>query len=116
MNRQQKYLLALCFCLSYVLAYFGSEFVKVPLFWYYPLQQSWLFGATPAPGLMMGWYGKLLFCLLCGLAGTALAAVLLRLSPREVSPQLQGLLELSTMTLVLLTLFHLANTLANRIL
>lgn len=115
MNPRQLYTLAVCFCFVYALAYFASEFFKAPMFWYYPLEHHWFFGDTPPKGLAMGWYGKVLFCLLCALPVTGLLAVIFKLSGKAFNREFQGLLDLATMVMVVITLFHLANSLAHRV-
>lgn len=116
MSRTQRYSLTVWFCFVYTLAYFVTEFVRAPIWWYYPVAHQWFYGSTPAPGVMMGWYGKVLLCLEIALPLTGLAALGLRLSRRELPAEAQGLLDLATMATVVLTLFHLANSLAHRVL
>lgn len=108
--------LAVSFAGIYTLTYLLTELIPVPLLWYFPLERRWEYTLTPSAGLVMGWYGKVLFCLGLALLSTALLALGLKLSRRDSPQGLQGLLELGTMASVLLTLYYLAYTLSQRVL
>ncbi|MGV3523985.1 MAG: hypothetical protein ACO1RX_07160 [Candidatus Sericytochromatia bacterium] len=108
--------LAVGFAGIYTLTYFLTELIPVPLLWYFPLERRWEYTLTPSTGLVMGWYGKVLFCLGLALLSTALLALGLKFSRRPSPQGLQGLLELGTMASVLLTLYYLAYTLSQRVL
>lgn len=116
MSKQTSFSVAVCFVFLYSLSYFATELLKVPLFWYYPTEHRWVFAESPPAGLMMGWYGKVLFSLMFAGLGAGLLALGLKLSRRELPAGLQGFLDLATMCMVLFTLYYLANSLAHRIL
>lgn len=114
MSRTQIYAVAVCFCLFYAFSYFATEILPAPLFWYYPLERKWVYGSNVPPGLMMGWYGKVLLSLLIAALAAGTLALGLKLTRRELSPALQGLLDLSTMSMVIFVLYYIARSLAYR--
>lgn len=116
-SKQSQYAIAVSFCLLYSFCYFLTELIPLPMFWYYPLEHRWVYGATNLPkGLMMGWYGKVLLCLLIATAGSGLLALTLKLTRRELPAQLQGLLDLAMMSSVLFALYYIARSMAYRVL
>lgn len=116
LKRSHLATLAVGFAGVYTLAYFLTELIPVPLLWYFPLERRWEYTLTPSAGLVMGWYGKVLFCLLLALVSNLLLALGLKFSRRSSPPALQGLLELGCMASILLTLYYLAYTLSQRVL
>jgi hypothetical protein len=56
---------ALAFCAGFFAADFASTVVAVRLPWYLPIQHRWELAVHPS-SLGMDYYGKVLFCLLCG--------------------------------------------------
>ena len=112
MSRQNLYALAVCFCFFYAASYFLTELIQAPLLWYYSLDRIWVYGSSPPPGLKMGWYGKVLLSLLIAAVGTGSLAAGLRLSRREVGPQLQGLLDLAAMSTIVFVMYYIARSLA----
>lgn len=110
MNRQSLYTLAVCFSFLYAMSYFVTEIVQAPLLWYYPLEHRWAWGSKPPPGLMMGWYGKVLLSFALALVGTGALALVLR--RREPGPAVQGLLDLAAMSTIVFVLYYIARNLA----
>lgn len=116
-SKQSLYAIAVSFCGVYAFAYFITEIVPVPLLWYYPLERSWAYGTgNLPPGLMMGWYGKVLFCLVVASLVSGLLAASLKLSQRELPPAAQSLLDLAAMSSVLFALYYIARSMAYRML
>lgn len=49
--------------------------VKMPQLWYLPLERAWAFGAKPE-GLVMAWYGRVLWMLIAGVVAGAAGAMI----------------------------------------
>jgi len=106
-------------CVLFVWAYAGSylltEWIPVPLLWYFPLEHRWEFALNPSDGLKMGWYGKVLLSLLTASLGALLMAAFFRWSERELPDGVQGFLDLSAMSTVVFLLFYIARSLSYRV-
>ena len=87
------------FCAAYGLTFV----VELPLPRYFPLEHRW--GITSEPGaISQGWYGKILFTLLCSVPPAALADRLLARMTRAVPAQLPLWAGLAAAAVVLITL------------
>ena len=114
-SKANTYAVAVCFTFVYALSYFATEVLPTPLLWYYPLENTWLYGGNPPPGLMMGWYGKVLLSLVLAALGSGLLWAGLRLTRREPGPNLLGLLDLAAISSVIFVLYYIARSLAYRV-
>ena len=114
-EKSRRFSAGVCFCFVYSFSYFFTEVVTVPLFWYFPLQRRWEFALQPSEGLLMGWYGKVLFSLLIASICSGALYSVLRWRRRQLSPALQGLLDLSAMSSTLFVLYYIARSLAYRV-
>lgn len=94
--------------------YFLSELFPVPLFWYFPLENRWEWAVTPGPGLKMGWYGKVLFCLVGSGFLALIGGLVARIKTRSLTA-FQTLAEMAAMGSVLFVLYYLAKSMAYRV-
>ena len=103
MPKSQALYLQLCaatvaFCLVFML----PAFVPISVLWYYPLEHRWALQLR-AEGLAMDWFGRLLWALLAGGAGFALAKLGTHFRKADAG-QLLGVWTAWLTTAVLLTL------------
>lgn len=115
MSKNNWFSVAVFFVWLYAGAYLLTEWIVLPLPWYFPLEHRWEMAAYPSTGLKMGWYGKVLICLLLASLGALLLAGFLRWSQRELPPGLQGFLDLSAMSTVVFVMFYIARSLSYRV-
>ena len=114
-EKSRRFSAGTCFVMLYASSYFLTELISVPLLWYFPLQRRWEWALTPSDGLLMGWYGKVLFSWLLASLGAGLLYAGLRWQRKILPAGVQGLLDLGAMSSVLFVLYYIARSLAYRI-
>ncbi len=115
MSKNNWFSVAVLFVWLYAGSYLLTEWIPVPLVWYFPLEQRWEMAIHPSAGLKMGWYGKVLVSLLSASLGALLLAAFLRWSQRELPEGLQGFLDLCAMSTVVFALLYIARSLSYRV-
>jgi len=116
MSKQQVFSLTVFMVFLYAMAYYLTDIIPTPIFWYFPLEHRWEFALTPSQGLVMGWYGKVFICCLFALLGTGILALIFRLKQQAFSPAVQAFFDLLAMSSVIFVLYFLARSLALRVL